>query len=259
MKETKDSLITSKNMFLFGIPLEFEVEKEGKELTMRLPELNICTTNITKFAELFESVYFDIEKTENFSEEKLKMKRFFDKLEITVSKVDNKKKKKVNSRSKGARGERFFIDELKKRFFPHLKILRTPGSGAFSTTHNLKITDDICLAGDIFAEKNHDHLEEYNKFNEYIFEIKNYKTLPNFLGSITYLKEPVTEWIDKENLDCENHKKKFIILFRSNRSPSFAMFRKEDVETKPFYKNELMSFKYKDKKYSIFLMDEIEF
>jgi hypothetical protein len=259
MIEKKDSLSSLAHNYYFDNALEINVEREGFDVTLEIKELNIKTDGIAQLVELFENRYTKLNSALQFTDEELKQKRFLDKLGITREPV-KKKRGKINSRAKGARGERFFIDELKKdKFFPHLKILRTPGSGAFSTTHNLKITDDICLAGDIFAEKNHEYLEEYEIFNSYIFEAKNYKDLPHLLKINNTSSEPITDWIEKEESDCNNFKKKFIILFKANHSRSYAMFRYDEVKDKDFYDSFLIILNHKGKKYCIFFLSDINF
>ena len=86
-----------------------------------------------------------------------------------------KKKKKVNSRTKGASFERQIATMLNKRFNTK-EFSRTPGSGAFATTHNLP--EHLKLHGDLITPKNFRYCIEckkgYNKEN--LYSLDNYRS-----------------------------------------------------------------------------------
>jgi Holliday junction resolvase len=67
-----------------------------------------------------------------------------------ISKL-NKKKKKVNSRAKGSTFERQIAKILNERFNTS-EFSRTPGSGAFATTHSLP--DHLKIYGDLITPQN---------------------------------------------------------------------------------------------------------
>ena len=62
-----------------------------------------------------------------------------------------KKKKKVNSRAKGSAFERTIAKQLNEKFETS-EFSRTPGSGAFATTHSLP--DHLKLYGDLITPQN---------------------------------------------------------------------------------------------------------
>lgn len=68
------------------------------------------------------------------------------------------KKKRINSKQKGSRFERDIVKFLNERFGIYGKFARTPGSGAFATTHSLP--DHIMIHEDIIAPKNFNFLIE---------------------------------------------------------------------------------------------------
>jgi Holliday junction resolvase len=85
------------------------------------------------------------------------------------------KKKKVNSRSKGNTFERDIAKKLNTRFNT-TEFSRTPGSGAFATTHALP--DHLQIYGDLITPKNFKFCIEckkgYNKEN--LYSLYNYSS-----------------------------------------------------------------------------------
>ena len=86
-----------------------------------------------------------------------------------------KKKKKVNSRAKGSTFERQISSMLNKRFDTK-EFSRTPGSGAFATTHNLP--SHLKIYGDLITPENFRYCIEckkgYNKEN--LYSLFNYRS-----------------------------------------------------------------------------------
>jgi hypothetical protein len=81
-----------------------------------------------------------------------------------VSKLTVKKKGRINSKAKGGRFERKVADMLNKRFNTS-DFCRTPGSGAFATTHSLP--EYLKIYGDLITPKGFKFIIEcksgYNK------------------------------------------------------------------------------------------------
>jgi Holliday junction resolvase len=79
-----------------------------------------------------------------------------------------KKKKKVNSRTKGSTFERQIAKKLNERFNT-TEFMRSPGSGAFASTHTLP--EHLKIHGDLITPKNFKFCIEckkgYNKENLY--------------------------------------------------------------------------------------------
>ena len=71
-----------------------------------------------------------------------------------------KGKKKLNSKAKGSRFERKISDMLNERFKTK-DFCRTPGSGAFATTHSLP--DHLRIYGDLITPKNFKFILELKK------------------------------------------------------------------------------------------------
>jgi len=82
-----------------------------------------------------------------------------------------KKKKKVNSRAKGSSFERQVAKILNDRLGT-TEFSRTPGSGAFATTHSLP--DHLKLYGDLITPQNFKKLLKFKKGNnnQNLFSLK---------------------------------------------------------------------------------------
>jgi hypothetical protein len=92
--------------------------------------------------------------------------------DFDISKLRKSKPKRINSKAKGGRFERKVCEMLNKKFNT-TDFCRTPGSGAFATTHNLP--DHLKIYGDLITPKDFKFIIEcksgYN--NEGIHSILN--------------------------------------------------------------------------------------
>lgn len=88
--------------------------------------------------------------------------------DFDVSLLKKTKSKKINSKAKGGRFERKVAEMLNKKFETS-EFCRTPGSGAFATTH--KLPDHLKLYGDLITPKEFKFVIEcksgYNKESIY--------------------------------------------------------------------------------------------
>jgi hypothetical protein len=252
-EELKNNLVTDKYIYTFNNPLKIEITTESKDnITLKNDILNIFTDSIYSFALAFEAIYQELKDKHNFTEDQLKQKKYLDLLGITCEKKQ-KASKRVNSKQKGSRGEREVVELLKESYFPSLRIFRTPGSGSLATIHNFKPVSGTDLSSDLFAED--DGSEAFKIFNSYCFEVKSYNSLPDFLGINYKRSEPLIEWVNETETNCSRNNKKFCIIFKSNRSPHYIMFKETDISTKPFKDNWLLIFKLNNTKYCVYLLD----
>ena len=164
--------------------------------------------------------------------------------------------KRINSKSKGNRGERAAIEILKPKF-PGLRIWRTPNSGGFATSHNITGQG---MSGDLMAEVNDS--KESREFHKYNFEIKNYKDTPDFLRLHSNSSEPLIKWL--EHLEGESKENNLIgiLIFKGNRTPFYIIFQEgyfTDKEHKPFYDKFLLKFNLKSKEYIVFNLEDVSF
>ena len=260
MIEKKNELITDKYTFSFVQPLEIEVDKKGGGYVLKNQKLCIRTDSIYKFAMEFEDLFFKVKQQfALLSELELEQKRYIcDYLgtQVDEKKKSSKTKKKINSRAKGQRGEKLVIKALEPHF-PGLNIYRTPGSGAFATTHGMASENNI-LSGDLLAEENNP--QQFKRFIKYNWEVKNYSTLPTIL-ELYYKKScDLAKWIDQAERDATNNKKRFTIIFKSNYSPIYIIFKAEYAETDnmkgtPY----LMCFNYCRNTYYVYLLEKVHF
>jgi hypothetical protein len=137
------------------------------------------------------------------------MKDSYD-LDLLKSKLT--KKKKINSRSKGNTFERKICSLFNDRFNT-TEFSRTPGSGAFATTHNLP--DYLKVYGDIITPKNFKYIIEckkgYNKSN---------------INSLFNKSSEIWDFINKAEIDSSRSKKDFIIIFQQDRQPAITITKK---------------------------------
>jgi hypothetical protein len=119
------------------------------------------------------------------------------------------KKKRVNSRSKGNTFERKICALLNNRFNT-TEFCRSPGSGAFATTHSLP--DHLKVHGDIITPKNFKHIIEckkgYNKIN---------------INSIFNNSSEFWNFIKQSEKDSQASGKTSVIIYQQDRQPALII------------------------------------
>ena len=120
-----------------------------------------------------------------------------------------KKKKKVNSRTKGNSFERQIAKTFNDRFNT-TEFSRSPGSGAFATTHTLP--DYLKIYGDLITPQNFKYCIEckkgYNKEN--LYSLYNYSS--DFWG-----------FLDQCLKDSEKCGKIPMVIYKQDRQPTLAI------------------------------------
>ena len=120
-----------------------------------------------------------------------------------------KKKKRKNSRAKGSTFERQIANTLNDRFNTS-EFSRSPGSGAFATTHSLP--DYLKIYGDLITPENFKYCIEckkgYNKEN--LYSLYNYSSA--FWG-----------FLDQCLKDSEKCDKIPMVIFKQDRQPTLAV------------------------------------
>ena len=118
-------------------------------------------------------------------------------------------KKRINSKAKGSRFERKIADLLNKRFNT-TDFCRTPGSGAFATTHSLP--DHLKIYGDLITPKNF----------RYCLELKsgyNKEGICNLFKSNSI----ISDMIAQAKRDSEKSSKKFLLIIGQDRSDAIVI------------------------------------
>ena len=114
-----------------------------------------------------------------------------------------KKKKKVNSRAKGSTFERQIAKILNDRLGT-TEFSRTPGSGAFATTHSLP--DHLKIYGDLITPQNFKYTIEckvgYDKEN---------------LGGFFKDNSELYKFIEQSKKDSKQSGKPFLVVFKQTR------------------------------------------
>jgi len=150
-----------------------------------------------------------------------------------------KKKKRVNSRAKGSSFERSVAKILNDRFNT-TEFSRTPGSGAFATTHTLP--DHLKIYGDLITPLNFKYCIEckkgYNKEN--LYSLYNYSS-------------DFWKFVDQCEKDSEKCHKIPMVIFKQDRQKTLAI-----VPYNILYKsNNYIEIHKEEKTYRVYLFDDI--
>jgi Holliday junction resolvase len=136
-----------------------------------------------------------------------------DNFDLTLIKKHLNKKKRVNSRSKGNTFERKICALLNNKFNT-TEFCRSPGSGAFATTHSLP--DYLKVYGDLITPKNFKFIIEckkgYNKIN---------------INSILNNSSELWEFIKQSERDSKVSGKPALIVYQQDRQPALIIYKKE--------------------------------
>lgn len=131
--------------------------------------------------------------------------------DFDISKLQKKKSKRINSKVKGNKFERDIAALLNQRFNT-TDFCRTPGSGAFATTH--KLPDHLKVYGDLITPKDF----------RFILEAKrgyNKEGICNIFNSNSILRE----MIDQADRDSKLCNKDFILVIAQDRKEPIAILK----------------------------------
>lgn len=130
-----------------------------------------------------------------------------DKFDLT--KLKKQKSTKINSKSKGGRFERKIAEMFNKRFSTN-EFCRTPGSGAFATTHSLP--EYLKIYGDLITPKGFKFIIEcksgYNKESLY---------------SILNPKSELNKMIAQAVRDSKKSSKNFLLIIGQDRQEPLVL------------------------------------
>ena len=150
-----------------------------------------------------------------------------------------KKKKRKNSRAKGSTFERSIAKLLNDRFNT-TEFSRTPGSGAFATTHSLP--DHLKIYGDLITPQNFKYCIEckkgYNKEN--LYSLYNY-------SSDTW------KFIDQCQKDSDKCDKIPMVIFKQDRHPTLAIV----PSNIPYQTTNFIEIYKEGKVYRVYLFDDL--
>ena len=153
-----------------------------------------------------------------------------------------KKKKKVNSRAKGSSFERQVAKLLNDRLNT-TEFSRTPGSGAFATTHSLP--DHLKIYGDLITPQNFRYCIECKKGynNQNLYSLYN--------DSSEFWK-----FIEQCHKDSKKCGKLPMVIFKQDRQPTLLIIPHYVRVNKEYHYIQIEDIKTQDK-YKIYLFDEI--
>ena len=150
-----------------------------------------------------------------------------------------KKKKRVNSRAKGSTFERSIAKILNDRF-KTTEFSRTPGSGAFATTHTLP--DYLKIYGDLITPLNFRYCIEckkgYNKEN--LYSLFNYSS-------------DFWKFVEQCEKDSEKCQKIPMVIFKQDRQKTLAIVPYNII----YISNNYIEIHKEEKRYKIYLFDDL--
>ena len=126
-----------------------------------------------------------------------------------------KKKKRKNSRNKGNTFE-LAIAKMFNKHFGTTEFCRTPGSGAFATTHSLP--PELRIFGDLITPKD---------FKYYIECKKGYNDIS--LYSIFSYSSVLWKILDKLALEASNYSKEPMLILKQDRKPTMVVVRRHNI------------------------------
>lgn len=163
--------------------------------------------------------------------------------DFDLSKLVKKKRNGINSKAKGGRFERKIAEILNTRF-KTTDFCRTPGSGAFATTH--KLPDHLKIYGDLITPKNFKFIIEcksgYNK--EGVCNLFN----PNSI---------LSEMIAQAERDSEKCSKKFMLVIGQDRTDVIVLINDQLRGSQNNFNSGSMHLRLKDKHYAIYKLSEL--
>lgn len=153
-----------------------------------------------------------------------------------------KKKKKVNSRAKGSSFERQIAKLLNDRLGT-TEFSRTPGSGAFATTHSLP--DHLKIYGDLITPQNF----------RYCIECKKGYNNQN-LYSLFNKSSEFWKFIEQCQKDSDKCDKLPMVIFKQDRQPTLLIIPHHVELGQSQYYIQIENIKTQDK-YKIYLFEEV--
>lgn len=150
-----------------------------------------------------------------------------------------RKKKKKNSRAKGSTFERKIATDLNKRFNTK-EFSRTPGSGAFASTHALP--EHLQIHGDLITPANFRYCIECKKgYNdEDLYSLFNHKS--TFWG-----------FIEQAVKDAGRSGKEPMLIFKQDRREILAVVPSNTL----FISNNYVSIHKENKQYNIYYLKDL--
>lgn len=159
--------------------------------------------------------------------------------DFDISKLKKTKKKRINSRTKGNTFERKVCEILNERFNT-TDFCRSPGSGAFATTH--KLPEHMQVRGDLITPKDFAWTIECKKgYNK------------ESVASIFNPNSEIRSFITQAESDAEKANKNFMIVFKQDNQNTIVIIKWiENI----ILNNDHVMFTINEKAYFMFRFEE---
>jgi len=150
------------------------------------------------------------------------------------------RKPRVNSKRKGAAFERKIAKLLNERF-DTTEFCRTPGSGAFGSTHALP--QHLIVHGDLITPQNF----------KYVIECKNgYKVE---LEDLFRSKSPFYKFIDQARRDAKKVNRDWMVIYKKDRKKEIVVVSAQEALQAPF--DSLDRYVLVKGKYYVYLLQDV--
>ena len=150
------------------------------------------------------------------------------------------KKRRVNSKRKGASFERKIAKMLNERFNT-TEFNRTPGSGAFGTTHALP--QHLIVHGDLITPQNF----------KYVIECKNGYNVD--IEDLFRSKSPFYSFIDQARKDARKVNRDWMVIYKKDRKKELVVVSAQEALQSPF--DSLDRYLLIKGKYYVYLLQDV--
>ena len=150
------------------------------------------------------------------------------------------KKRRVNSKRKGASFERKIANLLNKRFNT-TEFNRTPGSGAFGSTHALP--QHLIVHGDLITPQNF----------KYVIECKNGYNVD--LEDLFRGKSPFYSFIEQARKDAIKVNRDWMVIYKKDRKKELVVVSSQEGLQSPF--DSLDNYLLVKGKYYVYLLQDV--
>lgn len=163
--------------------------------------------------------------------------------DFDISKLKKEKKKRINSRTKGNTFENKICKILNERFNTS-DFMRSPGSGAFATSH--KLPEHMQIHGDLITPKGFRFTIECKKgYNK------------ESIASIFNPKSNLRLFIEQAERDAEKENKDFLLIFAQDRQTAIAIINRKSFCSTPILPSECFNFWFNGRDYYMMPLEVI--
>jgi Holliday junction resolvase len=138
--------------------------------------------------------------------------------EVDLTALTKKRSKRINSRTKGHNFERKIAEILNNRL-KTTEFMRTPGSGAYATTH--KLPEHLKIGGDLITPKDFPYLIECKKGYQFkVSDLFNHES--EFFGIIYKLEAEAKKYNKSPLLIFQQDRKEILCIIKFSLNNKYS-------------------------------------